>query len=40
MPHPQPLDEHDPLGTARKLVALLTLLVCALSFLPFPLTLK
>jgi membrane-associated protease RseP (regulator of RpoE activity) len=40
MPHPQPLDERDPLGTARNLVALLTLLVFALSFLPFPLTIK
>jgi membrane-associated protease RseP (regulator of RpoE activity) len=40
MPHPQPLDEHDRLGPARNLVALLTLLVFALSFLPFPLTIK
>jgi membrane-associated protease RseP (regulator of RpoE activity) len=40
MPHPQPLDEHDQLGTARNLVALLTLLVFALSFLPFPLTIQ
>ena len=40
MPHPQPLDERDQLGTARNLVALLTLLVFALSFLPFPLTIK
>ena len=38
VPHPQPLDEGDPLGAARHLVALLTLLVFALSFLPFPLT--
>jgi membrane-associated protease RseP (regulator of RpoE activity) len=38
MPHPQPLDEGDPLGRSRNLVALLTLLVFALSFLPFPLT--
>jgi membrane-associated protease RseP (regulator of RpoE activity) len=40
MPHPQPLDEHDRLGAARNLVALLTLLVFLLSFLPFPLTIK
>jgi membrane-associated protease RseP (regulator of RpoE activity) len=40
MPHPQPLDESDSLGTARILVALLTLLVFALSFLPFPLTIR
>ncbi|MFL6334084.1 MAG: site-2 protease family protein [Pyrinomonadaceae bacterium] len=40
MPHPQPRDEHDPLGATRNLVALLTLLVFALSFLPFPLTIK
>lgn len=40
MPHPQPLDDRDHLGAARQLVALLTLLVFALSFLPFPLTIK
>lgn len=40
VPHPQPLDESDPLGAARNLVALLTLLVFALSFLPFPLTVR
>ncbi len=40
MPHPQPLDEGDRLGTARVAVALLTLLVFALSFLPFPLTIR
>jgi membrane-associated protease RseP (regulator of RpoE activity) len=40
LPHPQPLDDRDPLGTARHLVALLTLLVFALSFLPFPITVK
>ncbi|MDX6484439.1 MAG: hypothetical protein QOE95_2210 [Gaiellaceae bacterium] len=40
MPHPQPLDDHDRLGTTRNLVALLTLFVFALSFLPFPLTIK
>ncbi|HEX7318425.1 MAG TPA: site-2 protease family protein [Pyrinomonadaceae bacterium] len=40
MPHPQPLDEDDRLGPARIVVALLTLLVFALSFLPFPLTIK
>jgi membrane-associated protease RseP (regulator of RpoE activity) len=40
MPHPQPLDDGDRLGSARNLVALLTLLVFALSFLPFPLTIR
>ena len=40
MPHPQPLDEGDALGPARNFVALLTLLVFALSFLPFPLTIR
>lgn len=40
LPHPQPLDGGDRLGAARNLVALLTLLVFALSFLPFPLTIK
>jgi membrane-associated protease RseP (regulator of RpoE activity) len=38
LPHPQPLDEAGPLGPARNAVALLTLLVFALSFVPFPLT--
>jgi membrane-associated protease RseP (regulator of RpoE activity) len=38
MPHPAPLDDHDPLGRARTLVGILTLLVFALSFLAFPLT--
>jgi membrane-associated protease RseP (regulator of RpoE activity) len=38
LPHPQPLDEAEPLGPARNAVALLTLLVFALSFVPFPLT--
>lgn len=40
LPHPQPLDEGDRLGRAREMVALLTLAVFALSFTPFPLTLK
>jgi membrane-associated protease RseP (regulator of RpoE activity) len=40
MPHPQPLDDADRLGPARNFVALLTLLVFALSFLPFPLTIS
>jgi membrane-associated protease RseP (regulator of RpoE activity) len=40
MPHPQPLDDGDRLGATRLAVALLTLLVFALSFLPFPLTIK
>ena len=38
VPHPAPLDDQDPLGRARTLVGLITLLVFALSFLPFPLT--
>jgi membrane-associated protease RseP (regulator of RpoE activity) len=40
LPHPQPLDEQQPLGPARNAVALLTLLVFALSFIPFPLTIR
>jgi membrane-associated protease RseP (regulator of RpoE activity) len=40
VPHPQPLDESDALGAARKAVALLTLVVFILSFVPFPLTIK
>ena len=40
LPHPQPLDEGEPLGRARELVALVTLAVFVLSFTPFPLTLK
>jgi membrane-associated protease RseP (regulator of RpoE activity) len=40
LPHPQPLDEHEPLGAARNAVAVLTLLVFALSFIPFPLTIR
>jgi membrane-associated protease RseP (regulator of RpoE activity) len=40
LPHPQPLDDADALGTARIAVALTTLLVFALSFIPFPLTIK
>jgi membrane-associated protease RseP (regulator of RpoE activity) len=38
--HPEALDETDPLGTARTLVALATLAVFALSFTPFPLTIR
>jgi hypothetical protein len=38
--HPQVETEHDPLGRARTLVALATLLVFLLSFTPFPLTIK
>jgi membrane-associated protease RseP (regulator of RpoE activity) len=34
--HPQAGDEREPLGRARIIAALLTLLVFALSFLPFP----
>jgi membrane-associated protease RseP (regulator of RpoE activity) len=40
LPHPQPLDEREALGTPRLCVALLTLLVFVLSFVPFPLTIK
>ncbi len=40
LPHPQPLDDGDALGTARNVVALLALLVFALSFIPFPLTIR
>jgi membrane-associated protease RseP (regulator of RpoE activity) len=36
--HPHAEDERDPPGRARTLVALATLLVFLLSFLPFPLT--
>lgn len=38
--HPEPLDESDPLGNARTLVSLATLAVFALSFTPFPFTIK
>jgi len=40
LPHPQPLDDRDALGRARRAVALATLLVFALSFIPFPLTVR
>ena len=40
LPHPQPLDERDALGAGRVAVALLTLLVFALSFVPFPITIR
>jgi membrane-associated protease RseP (regulator of RpoE activity) len=40
LPHPQPVDEADALGKARSAVALTTLLVFILSFIPFPLTIK
>ena len=38
LPHPAPLDDFDPLGRTRTLLGILTLIVFALSFLPFPLT--
>jgi membrane-associated protease RseP (regulator of RpoE activity) len=38
--HPEALDESDRLGTSRTLVALATLAVFALSFTPFPLTIR
>jgi membrane-associated protease RseP (regulator of RpoE activity) len=34
--HPQVVDEHEPLDRRRVIIALLTLLVFILSFLPFP----
>jgi len=37
--HPSP-DEMEPLGTARLVVAIITLIVFALSFYPFPITLS
>jgi membrane-associated protease RseP (regulator of RpoE activity) len=40
VPHPQPLDEREALGSARTAVALVTLAVFALSFIPFPLTIR
>ena len=40
LPHPQPVDDGDTLGAARIAVALVTLLVFALSFIPFPLTIR
>jgi membrane-associated protease RseP (regulator of RpoE activity) len=40
VPHPQSLDESDALGTTRQAVALVTLVVFVLSFVPFPLTIK
>jgi membrane-associated protease RseP (regulator of RpoE activity) len=40
LPHPQPLDDTDALGAARNAVALLTLVVFVLSFIPFPLTVR
>jgi membrane-associated protease RseP (regulator of RpoE activity) len=40
LPHPQPLDDRDALGMARIVVALVTLLVFLLSFIPFPLTIR
>jgi membrane-associated protease RseP (regulator of RpoE activity) len=38
MGHPPVVDESEPLGLARTLVAIIGLLVFALSFLPFPIT--
>ena len=38
LPHPSPLDDRDPLGRARVIVGVLTLIVFLLSFLPFPIT--
>jgi hypothetical protein len=34
--HPPVLDEDEPLGPARKIVAVIGLLVFILSFMPFP----
>ncbi len=38
--HPQVLDETDALGRARTVVAILTLAVFLLSFMPFPVTIR
>ena len=38
--HPEVVDETEPLGRARLIVAALTLLVFLLSFTPFPLTIR
>jgi membrane-associated protease RseP (regulator of RpoE activity) len=40
VPHPEATDEHTPLGRARALVALLTLAVFLLCFVPFPITIS
>ena len=40
LPHPQAVDERDGLGRPRMLVALLTLAVFLLSFVPFPISLS
>ena len=40
LPHPSPLDDRDTLGLTRTLVGALTLIVFALSFLPFPVTIR
>jgi hypothetical protein len=36
--HPPVVDEYEPLGLARILVAIIGLLVFVLSFLPVPIT--
>jgi membrane-associated protease RseP (regulator of RpoE activity) len=40
VPHPQAVDERDPLGRARLLIALLTLAVFLLSFVLFPISIS
>jgi hypothetical protein len=37
--HPAP-EQFEPLGRGRTLVAIVTLIVFALSFVPFPITLR
>ena len=37
--HPQP-ERMEPLGWARKIVGIITLIVFALCFLPFPITIS
>ena len=37
--HPEPLDD-SPLDFKRKIIAVLTLLIFALSFMPFPIQIK
>jgi membrane-associated protease RseP (regulator of RpoE activity) len=40
VPHPQAVDERDPLGRPRRFVALLTLVVFLLSFVLFPISIS
>jgi membrane-associated protease RseP (regulator of RpoE activity) len=40
VPHPRAVDEREPLGRARIFVAILTLVVFLLSFVPFPISIS